>query len=1387
KPLPSVAASRVVRCSSTSNIGEKPVDYVIVWTGCANRRRRHDRRALIFGTVTSDVPYNAAAPYSTVLRLNTVLLLLLPLMLNEYESLTKYVTLASFFAPQNMTEARESAIKAHMTLYEDKYTDSTEFRIFVGSWNVNGQSPCASVDLWLTCDPSPPDIYAIGFQEIDLSREAFLFNDTPREGEWLQACAKSLHPKASYVKVKLIRLIGMMLIVFVRKELEKYVTNVAAETVGTGIMRKMGNKGGVAIRLDFHNTSICFVNSHLAAHVEEYERRNQDFHEICSRIVFNQFHPPKYIKDHEQIYWLGDLNYRIDELSTNQIKAMINKNALEDLLVFDQLKKQNSAHRVFVGFKEPPIRHWPTYKYDPGTNNWDSSEKNRPPAWCDRILWRGGPTQPLLYRSHPKLLLSDHKPISCLFSASIKVVDNNRYRRVYEDLMKKLDRLENESLPQVSLDRLEFCFKNVLLSEPKIDIMTVANTGQVPVYFSFIKKLNDSTYCKSWLQVSPFSGLIMPGDTMDVELRVCVLDTDIQPNNLVSDNKECNNGHRSQVVMPQESKSRTLDDILVLHLDRGKDFFITVTVDVKTHQTESDGERDERDLFPLDHFTRKMFRIVNGVVASRPRSIPSVFCGIRHQSQALKQKPADQPVQPDLQPRKRDESSSFIMNMFAGNANFEQVFPYPSVLTPDQYETLSMVLGPTEKFWQENNDPLANDAREKIDEKLWESLKPMGAFGIQVPTEYGGVGFNNTQYARMAELMGGNDLAIGIALGSHQSIGFKGILLYGNEEQKQKYLPDLAVGKRIACFCLTEPGSGSDAGSIRTKAEMSPDGKHWLLNGSKIWISNGGIADVFTVFAKTPVKDEKTGEMKDKITAFIVERKFGGLTSTDGEKKMGIKASNTATVNFDNCPVPVENVLGPVGGGFKVAMNILNSGRFGMGAALSGCMRTQIQKAIDHATQREQFGSKINTFGAIQEKIARMSVAHYTTESMAYMVSSVMDRGYTDFQCEAAISKVFSSEAAWFVTDETIQILGGMGFMRSSGVEKVMRDLRIFRIFEGTNDILRLFVALSGAQYAGGHLKELQKAMSNPVGNLGMIMEFGTKKMKRAVGMSSGPSLSQFVSPKLRDSAALVSRAMEQFDASVEYLLIKFGKNIIHQQFLLNRLANSAIDIYACTCVLSRATRTEKLNLKTAEHEINMVRVICNEASDRISANLSAIRAQDKLKNYDLMKRISDEVCNQGGVVQLSWYYPLLWLHRLQSDIANGVSDAEHSLKNGFRNTERGLENGFRNTERTFENGFRNTERDMEGAARSATSGLARLSRSSSETLSRLAREGYNHLPSAQSIMRIPDKAVRAEAAMIRDGAQMARKMLRNTLSAVASIPADLEHMYEHMRAEVNQ
>lgn len=582
------------------------------------------------------------------------------------------------------------------------------------------------------------------------------------------------------------------------------------------------------------------------------------------------------------------------------------------------------------------------------------------------------------------------------------------------------------------------------------------------------------------------------------------------------------------------------------------------------------------------------------------------------------------------------ESHSFTMNLFRGTLDTSQVFPYPQVLNEDQTDTVKMFIDPTSKFFEEVNDPAKNDAIEKVPPEAMDALWELGAFSLQVPTDFGGLGLNNTQYARLVEIVGSHDLGVGITLGAHQSIGFKGILLFGTPEQKAKYLPRVSTGKDVAAFCLTEPSSGSDAGSIRSRAVLSPDGKHYILNGSKIWISNGGIAEIMTVFAQTPVLDEKTGKERDKVTGFIVERSFGGVTSGPPEKKMGIKASNTAEIFYEDVKIPIENVLGGVGQGFKVAMNILNNGRFGMAACLAGTMRAVTKKAVDHATTRLQFGSRIDSFGTIQEKLARMSTLQYVTESLAYMISGNMDNGCTDYHLEAAISKVFASESAWTVTDEAIQILGGMGFMKECGLERVMRDLRIFRIFEGTNDILRLFVALTGIQYAGAHLRELQKAFKNPTANLGLIFGEATKRAIRSVGFSSPPSLAEHVHPNLVPSAALAAKSIEAFGHTIETTLIKYGRGIVDEQFVLNRLASAAIDTYTMIVVLSRATLSLQRGLPSAHQEELMTKLWCSEASERVAQNLGAVQSSRVLENFSNLSAIAKNVCENGGLTHIN-------------------------------------------------------------------------------------------------------------------------------------------------------
>ncbi|XP_063033385.1 type II inositol 1,4,5-trisphosphate 5-phosphatase isoform X2 [Melospiza melodia melodia] len=453
---------------------------------------------------------------------------------------------------------RDTIVKSQLLQMQDSYTHIQNYRVFVGTYNVNGQSPTESLQPWLRCDAEPPDIYCVGFQELDLTKEAFFFNDTPKEEEWFKAVTDSLHPDAKYAKVKLVRLVGIMLLLYVKAELALNISEVEVETVGTGIMGRMGNKGGVAIRFKFHNTSVCIVNSHLAAHTEEYERRNQDFKDICSRMQFCQSDPnlpPLTIGKHDVILWLGDLNYRLEELDVAKVKQLVEEKAFPELCQYDQLKRQMKANAAFEGFTEGEISFQPTYKYDAGCDDWDTSEKCRVPAWCDRILWKGQNIAQLSYRSHMALKLSDHKPVSSVFDIGVKVVNEELYRKAFEEIVRSLDKLENANIPSVTLSRREIHFKDVKYMKLQVERFTIRN-GQVPCQFEFISKPDENTYCKEWLTANPCKGFLLSDAEITVELEVFV---------------------NKSTATRLNSGEEKLEDILVLHLVRGKDYFLSVT------------------------------------------------------------------------------------------------------------------------------------------------------------------------------------------------------------------------------------------------------------------------------------------------------------------------------------------------------------------------------------------------------------------------------------------------------------------------------------------------------------------------------------------------------------------------------------------------------------------------------------------------------------------------------------------------------------------------------------------------------------------------------------------------------------------------------------------
>ncbi|WAC10795.1 acyl-CoA dehydrogenase family protein [Dyadobacter pollutisoli] len=490
--------------------------------------------------------------------------------------------------------------------------------------------------------------------------------------------------------------------------------------------------------------------------------------------------------------------------------------------------------------------------------------------------------------------------------------------------------------------------------------------------------------------------------------------------------------------------------------------------------------------------------------------------------------------------------------------------------------------------------------------ELMDKAGELGLLGTVVPEEYGGFGMNFNTSMLVAETTGAGN-SFSVALSAHTGIGTLPILYYGNEAQKSQYLPHLASGAWKAAYCLTEPDSGSDANSGKTKAKLTEDGKHYVVNGQKMWITNGGFADIFIVFAKI----EENGQTDKNLSAFVIEKSFGGITMNEPEHKMGIKGSDTRQIFFNDCLVPVENLLSERGNGFKIAVNILNIGRIKLAAAALGGAKMVAKQAIKYANERKQFGTAIANFGAIKHKLAEMAVGMFASESAAYRVGQNIDdliaahqaKGMSDAESklkaleelaiECAIMKVHGSEVLDYVVDEGVQVYGGMGFSADAPMDRAYRDSRINRIFEGTNEINRMLVVDM----------LLKRAMKGQLDLMGPAMAVG-KEIMSIPDFNTEEDDSIFAAEKkviknLKKAALMIAGAAVQ----------KFMMKLSDEQEIIMNIADMVIEIYAAESVLLRVEkRIGLLGEEANSLQKDLAVVYLNRAVERVNnAGRSAI------------------------------------------------------------------------------------------------------------------------------------------------------------------------------------
>jgi alkylation response protein AidB-like acyl-CoA dehydrogenase len=564
----------------------------------------------------------------------------------------------------------------------------------------------------------------------------------------------------------------------------------------------------------------------------------------------------------------------------------------------------------------------------------------------------------------------------------------------------------------------------------------------------------------------------------------------------------------------------------------------------------------------------------------------------------------------------RLKKASFAGGLYYGVHLADKLAPYPGSSHDRTADDMAEKL---RGFCRDQIDPAAIDRDANIPDRVIAGLGELGVLGACLPTSCGGRGLTQTQYCRLIEILGGHCSSTALFVNAHHSIGPRSIVLFGNAAQQQKWLPKLATGEWISAFALTEAAAGSDAANVQTTATPTsgPQGEGYILNGDKRYITNGSIAKVLTVMARTPVP----GSSETRVTAFLVTPDTPGFQVTEARMaKMGVRGTVTSRLAFRDMFVPKENVLGEVGKGLKVALTVLDFGRTTFGASCTGAAKYCFQRARDYAQSREQFGQKIGSFELVKEKLAHMAAGIYAMESCTYQTAALIDAGASEYMLETAMLKVFATEVLWQILDDTFQIHGGMAYFADQPFERMIRDARINTVGEGSNDVLRPFIALVGLRSVGLELQEVQHAFSKPFANIARIGNFAARQLGALI---SSPEIN-VSSPQLDTAAGRFSRTLGTFGRQVTRLLATHREAILERQYDQARIADAATELYVSSCVLARLDRMLKdhhASEADQARELAIGRYYLETADRRIHSRLRDLWENDDAPTTELVDR----------------------------------------------------------------------------------------------------------------------------------------------------------------------